>query len=100
MRSLSDVVAPNPAGSGPTDSTPGGRTVAVPAVRSEDSVTGLCAPGRGRRERRMSLEIADEHLEAAVRCLAAGAGSPAERLQTAREQHVQMVWMQPCLTRD
>ena len=48
----------------------------------------------------MSLEIADEHLEAAVRCLAAGGGSPAERLQTAWEQHVQMVWMQPCLTRD
>ena len=48
----------------------------------------------------MGLEIADEHLEAAVRCLAAGAGSPAERLQTAWEQHVQMVWMQPCLTRD
>ena len=48
----------------------------------------------------MSLEIADEHLGAAVRSLAAGEGSPAERLQTAWEQHVQMVWMQPCLTRD
>jgi len=48
----------------------------------------------------MSLEYASEHLTAAVRSLATSEDQLAERLQTAWNEHVQMVWMKPCLTRD
>jgi len=47
----------------------------------------------------MSLDYASEHLTAAVRSLATSEDQLAERLQTAWDEHVQMVWMQPCLTR-
>jgi hypothetical protein len=48
----------------------------------------------------MSLDYAAEHLTAAVRSLAHGESPMAERLQSVWDEHVQMVWMQPCLTRD
>ena len=60
-----------------------------------------CAPGRGRGGLAlMSLGYATEHLTAAVRSLAASEDPLPERLQIAWDQHVQMVWMKPCLTRD
>ena len=48
----------------------------------------------------MSLGYAANHLTAAVRSLATSQSPLAERLQTAWNEHVQMVWMKPCLTRD
>lgn len=48
----------------------------------------------------MSLGYAAEHLMAAVRSLAVSEDPLAERLQIAWDEHVQMVWMKPCLTRD
>ena len=48
----------------------------------------------------MSLEYASEHAQAAVRLLANSELPLADRLQTAWDDHVQMVWMKPCLTRD
>jgi hypothetical protein len=48
----------------------------------------------------MSLEYAADHLSAAVRSLAMSEQPLQERLQTAWDDHVQMVWMKPCLTRD
>jgi hypothetical protein len=48
----------------------------------------------------MSLGYAAEHLMAAVRFLAASEDPLADRLQIAWDEHVQMVWMKPCLTRD
>src|SRR5918999_3586848 len=48
----------------------------------------------------MSLAYAAEHLTAAVRSLAVSEDPLTERLQTAWDEHVQMVWMKPCLTRD
>ena len=48
----------------------------------------------------MSLDYASDHLAAAVRSLATSEDRLAERLQTAWDEHVQMVWMKPCLTRD
>ena len=48
----------------------------------------------------MSLDFAADHLTAAVRSLASSELPLAERLQTAWDEHVQMVWMKPCLTRD
>jgi hypothetical protein len=48
----------------------------------------------------MSLEYAADQLTAAVRSLAASDDPLAERLQTAWDEHVQMVWMKPCLTRE
>jgi len=48
----------------------------------------------------MSLRYASDHLTAAVRSLATSEGRLGERLQTAWDEHVQMVWMKPCLTRD
>ncbi len=48
----------------------------------------------------MSLRYASDHLTAAVRSLATSEGRLDERLQTAWDEHVQMVWMKPCLTRD
>ena len=48
----------------------------------------------------MSLDYASDHLTAAVRSLATSEEQLAERLQTAWGEHVQMVWMKPCLTRD
>ena len=48
----------------------------------------------------MSLDYASEHLTAAVRSLATSEDRLAARLQTAWDEHVQMVWMKPCLTRD
>jgi hypothetical protein len=47
----------------------------------------------------MSLEYAAHHLTDAVRSLAAGEGPLAQRLQVAWDEHVQLVWMKPCLTR-
>jgi hypothetical protein len=48
----------------------------------------------------MSLGYAAEHLTAAVRSLAVSEDPLAERLQITWDEHVQMVWMKPCLTRD
>jgi hypothetical protein len=48
----------------------------------------------------MSLNEAAEHLTAAVRTLATSEDPLDERLQTAWDEHVQLVWMKPCLTRD
>ncbi|MEY2472706.1 MAG: hypothetical protein QOK28_2035 [Actinomycetota bacterium] len=48
----------------------------------------------------MSLAYASGHLTAAVRSLATSESELAPRLQTAWDEHVQMVWMKPCLTRD
>ena len=48
----------------------------------------------------MSLEYATDHLSGAVRSLATSEDPLAERLQTAWDEHVGMVWMKPCLTRD
>jgi hypothetical protein len=45
------------------------------------------------------LGYAAEHLSAAVRSLAVSEDPLAVRLQTAWDEHVQMVWMKPCLTR-
>jgi hypothetical protein len=48
----------------------------------------------------MSLDYAAEHLTAAVSSLTTNEQPLAERLQTAWTDHVQMVWMKPCLTSD
>jgi hypothetical protein len=48
----------------------------------------------------MSLEYASDHLTAAVRSLATSEDQLRERLQIAWDEHVQMVWMRPCLTRE
>src|SRR6478672_4612208 len=48
----------------------------------------------------MGLDYASDHLTAAVRSLATSEDRLAERLQTAWDEHVQMVWMKPCLSRD
>lgn len=48
----------------------------------------------------MSLDYAAGHLNAAIRSLAVTEGPLGERLQAVWEEHVQMVWMQPCLTAD
>jgi len=46
----------------------------------------------------MSLAYAAEHLTAAIQSLASSERPLADRLQTAWEEDVQMLWMQPCLT--
>jgi hypothetical protein len=48
----------------------------------------------------MSLEYASKHLTAAVRAVATSEDELAARLQAAWDEHVQMVWMKPCLTRE
>ena len=48
----------------------------------------------------MSLEYATDHLTAAVGSLAKSERPLPERLQLAWDDHVQMLWMQPCLTAD
>src|SRR6185295_4215140 len=48
----------------------------------------------------MSLDYASDQLTAAVRLLATSDEQLAERLQASWDEHVQMVWMKPCLTRD
>ena len=48
----------------------------------------------------MSLSYAADHVTAAVRSLASSKRPLAERLQTVWDEHVQMLWMKPCLTRD
>jgi len=48
----------------------------------------------------MSLDYASDHLTAAVQSLATSTKPLPERLQAAWDEHVQMVWMKPCLTRD
>jgi len=48
----------------------------------------------------MTLAYAEEHLSAAVRSLAVSEASLQERLQRAWDDHVQLVWEKPCLTRD
>ena len=48
----------------------------------------------------MSLDFAAEHLTAAVRLLATSERPLPERLQSAWDEHVQMLWMKPCLTID
>jgi hypothetical protein len=52
-------------------------------------------------ERRpVSLDEAAEHLTTAVRSLATSESPLGERLQTAWDEHVQLVWKKPCLTRE
>src|SRR6476646_9172627 len=48
----------------------------------------------------MSLDYASDELLAAVRQLASSEGRLTDRLQNAWDEHVQMVWMKPCLTKD
>ena len=48
----------------------------------------------------MSLDYASDHLTAAVRSLATSEDQLVARLQSAWDEHVQMVWMKPCLTRE
>jgi hypothetical protein len=48
----------------------------------------------------MSLDYAAEQLTAATRALATSEQPLAQRLQAVWDDHVQMVWMKPCLTRD
>jgi hypothetical protein len=48
----------------------------------------------------MSLAYATDHLTAAVGLLAKSERSLPERLQLAWDNHVQMLWMRPCLTAD
>jgi hypothetical protein len=48
----------------------------------------------------VSLEYATDHLTAAVASLAKSESALPERLQLAWDDHVQMLWMQPCLTAD
>jgi hypothetical protein len=48
----------------------------------------------------MSLQYAADHLTDAVRSLATNEAQLGSRLQTVWEEHVQLVWMKPCLTRD
>jgi hypothetical protein len=48
----------------------------------------------------MSLDYAADRLVAAVRSLSTSELPLSERLQEAWEDHVQMVWMKPCLSRD
>jgi hypothetical protein len=48
----------------------------------------------------MSLEYATDNLIAAVGSLAKSERLLPERLQLAWNDHVQMLWMQPCLTAD
>jgi hypothetical protein len=48
----------------------------------------------------MSLDYARETLAAAVEVVASSNASTEQRLQAAWDDHVQMVWAQPCLTRD
>jgi hypothetical protein len=49
---------------------------------------------------RMALDYASEHLTAAVRAIATSDDPLASRLQAAWDEHVQILWMKPCLTRD
>ena len=46
------------------------------------------------------MDYASQHLTAAVRSLATSEDPLEGRLQSAWDEHVQMVWMKPCLTRD
>jgi hypothetical protein len=48
----------------------------------------------------MSLEDASEHLLAAIRSIATSEQPLQARLQVAWSEHVQMLWMRPCLTVD
>jgi hypothetical protein len=48
----------------------------------------------------MSLDYAASHLTAGVRALATSDAELPERLQATWDEHVQMVWMKPCLTID
>ena len=48
----------------------------------------------------MSLEYAADHLNDAVRSLAASERPLPERLQSAWDEHVERLWQQPCLTAD
>jgi hypothetical protein len=82
----------------------------VQSNRREAPVRALCTHPRldSRREgatdegvrRLVSLDYAADHLTAAVRALAASESPVAGRLQSVWDEHVQMVWMKPCLTRD
>jgi len=48
----------------------------------------------------MSLEYESEHMTAAVKTRATSESPLQERLQMAWDNHVQMLWMKPCLTAD
>jgi hypothetical protein len=48
----------------------------------------------------MSLDYSSHHLLAAVKSLAHSEQPVPERLQLAWDEHVQMLWMKPCLTVD
>jgi hypothetical protein len=48
----------------------------------------------------VSLEYASEHMTAAVKSLATSESPLQERLQFAWDNHVQMLWMKPCLPAD
>jgi hypothetical protein len=48
----------------------------------------------------MSLQYAADHLTDAVRSLATNEAQLCPRVQTVWDEHVQLIWMKPCLTRD
>ena len=48
----------------------------------------------------MSSDYASNHLTAAVQSFATSEAQLHKRLQAAWDEHLQMIWMKPCLTRD
>jgi hypothetical protein len=48
----------------------------------------------------VGLATASDHLTSAVRSLATSEAPLRDRLQTVWDEHLQMLWMRPCLTRD
>jgi len=79
--------------------------VATASRRCSGSGLSLALSGESRQRVRdtvdsVSLDYAADELTAAVRSLAAGETPLAERLQAVWDDHVQMIWMKPCLTAD
>jgi hypothetical protein len=63
-------------------------------------VHGAAALAKRQNGLQMSLEDASEYLAAAVRSIASSEQSLQARLQVAWSEHLQLLWMQPCLTID
>jgi hypothetical protein len=63
-------------------------------------VHGAAALAKRQNGLQMSLEDASEYLAAAVRSIASSEQSLQTRLQVAWSEHLQLLWMQPCLTID
>jgi hypothetical protein len=61
---------------------------------------GVLRHVNARNSQTVSLEYASDHLMAAVSSLASSELPLSERLQVAWDNHVQRLWMKPCLTSD